>query len=139
MQFDLNKVSSDDILKTIRDLKTKEYDDDNALCRVELGIDYNAKKFSVRLTEHLSRSKLEDKNVQIDIYVTGESTETMATENYVEYACSYGGCELKSLQKYMNWLINAHKPEVINRLAPYISVTKIARKVSNSLDKIYYT
>ena len=119
MEFDLNKVSPDNILKTIRDLKTEHYDDDE-LCRVEFYIDYNRRTFYVALTTHLGDRELEDEYAQIDLVVSGQSIETFIITNYLEYACASDKCELEFLEKYMNWSLDAYKPAVINRLAPYI-------------------
>ena len=76
MEFDLKKASPEDIFKTIRDLKTEHYSGHNVSCRIALYIRYNTGEFLVSLTEHLVNSKLEDEDIEIELFVTGETIGT---------------------------------------------------------------
>jgi len=108
---------SEDVIEMLEELSPRDYDSE---CHIKLHMDYDTQLLTIQFTQHLENSTLEDQDVQIDMFVTGDKIDDIGIKYALEYACSDDECELEFVKKYIDWFIDADKPELPDQLAQLI-------------------
>jgi hypothetical protein len=117
MSFD--KFKSDEFKKMIESLPPIKYDHDS-LCHIQLYMNYNKQSLTIKFTEHLEESTLENQHVEVDLIVIDNDIKDGGVRHVLEYACSDDKCEKKFINKYIDWFVEGDYSELQEELVPFI-------------------
>lgn len=90
-------------------------------CRVEIALNYYDEVFTIAFTKELGDSKLQLGLVRFDTFVVPVYDDEFYIENYLEYACSKGGCEIDFIKDHLPWLLGTSYPTLADNAVPLIT------------------
>ena len=112
--FSSADVGSDDFFGKLKVLPMSS-DIRGGVCRVKIYFDYAKDKLTIEFTKDLNDSTLHSGNVRFDTLMVPKHNGMFYVQNYLEYACSEGGCEMAFLRDHLPWLLNAKYPTLMEK------------------------
>jgi len=115
-----------DVYDQINDLELTEcessIDESDCLCRIELRINHGKHEIKIQLTQHLFDYDLSEEFIRIDTLLTAEMKTDIYAVHFLEYACSFEGCEeiyFNESQHLLNWFIENDFVDLTSEVIPY--------------------
>ena len=108
----LDEFDYDDFMERLGTLSTNEFYN-NALCHVELFVDYTKQIFTVKFTDHHhepSDNELLDQEIQVDtkFVPATDDIEDPGIASYLAYAYAKNGCEIKFIAAHIHRELEMH-------------------------------
>ena len=111
MEIEVENLNVNAFFNLITNLPSKTITNTN-LCRIAFYIEFSDLAYvSIKLTDDLIQSELNDSYVQIDIFVEDNEKDDLDEYQLIGYACSSDECDKKFLEKFASafeWFLDAH-------------------------------
>ena len=94
----------------------------DCFCRTEFFINHGAQEIEIQLTQHLVDYDLSEEFIRMDTSLRAEMKTDIYAVHFLEYACSFEGCEeiyFNESQHLLNWFIENDFVDLTSEVIPY--------------------